>query len=215
MPRKLLALAIGNVTLAVIGGVLLVTLAEGSKVFAGGSHPTIDVGDTWFCAPEFQNGVCDTTIPAGDTVTWNFSGAGVPHSSRECGTSCNAATMNPLWNSGFITDGSTFQFTFDQAGTYLYRCEVHPIAMRGRIIVTELSEETPAVTPTPVVTPAARPGDVDCGGTVNSIDAALVLQFSAGLLHSLSCPLNGDMNGDGHINSIDAALILQHVAGLI
>jgi len=115
--------------------------------------------------------------------------------------------MNPLWSSGFITDASTFEFTFDQAGTYLYRCEVHPIEMRGRIIV----QGGPAPTPTP----ERRPGDVDCGGSVTSIDAALVLQLEAGLLQSLSCPQNGDLNNDGRTNSLDAALILQHVAGLI
>jgi hypothetical protein len=240
MPRRLLALIIGNVTLAVIGAVLLATLVAGGKVSAGGPHPQIDVGDNWFCAPKFSGGVCDTTIPLGDTVIWFFGTASGTHSSRECGASCNAATMNPLWNSGFISDGSAFQFTFDQAGTYLYRCEVHPIAMRGRIIVqggveatptntppgfptptnTPPSQPTPTRTPPFVVTstptvPPARPGDVNCGGSVNSIDAALVLQFGAGLLHSLSCPQNGDMNGDGHTNSVDAALILQRVAGLI
>jgi hypothetical protein len=59
------------------------------------------------------------------------------------------------------------------------------------------------------------PGDVDCSGSVNSIDAALVLQLSAALLDELPCPQNGDVSNDGRTNSLDAALILQHVAGLI
>ena len=68
--------------------------------------------------------------------------------------------------------------------------------------------------PTPTPTPR-RAGDVNCDGTVSSIDAALVLQYDAGLIASLACQENADVNGDGNINSLDAALILQFVAGLI
>ena len=58
-------------------------------------------------------------------------------------------------------------------------------------------------------------GDADCSGDVTSIDAALVLQLTAGLLTSLSCEEFADADGDGELTSIDSALILQHVAGLI
>jgi hypothetical protein len=58
-------------------------------------------------------------------------------------------------------------------------------------------------------------GDVNGDDVPNSIDAALVLQFGAGLLGSLRCADGADVNGDGEVTSIDAALILQFVAGLI
>ncbi len=58
-------------------------------------------------------------------------------------------------------------------------------------------------------------GDVNCDGLVSSIDAALILQFTAGLLGSLPCPDGGDVNDDGSTNSLDAALILQFSAGLL
>lgn len=74
---------------------------------------------------------------------------------------------------------------------------------------------TPTPTPTATPTPRARPGDADCDGAVSAIDAALVLQYSAGLLASLRCPAAADANSDGRINAIDAALILQYVAGLL
>lgn len=58
-------------------------------------------------------------------------------------------------------------------------------------------------------------GDVGCDGVVNSIDAALILQFDAGLIDSLVCPENADVSEDGNINAIDATIILQLDAGLI
>jgi len=59
------------------------------------------------------------------------------------------------------------------------------------------------------------PGDVNCSGTVTAVDAALILQYDAGLFSPLACPENADVNHDGHVNPIDAALILQFDAGLI
>lgn len=61
----------------------------------------------------------------------------------------------------------------------------------------------------------ARPThDVNCDGRTDALDAALVLQYSAGLISSLPCPQNADANGDGRIDALDAAVILQLTAGL-
>ena len=58
---------------------------------------------------------------------------------------------------------------------------------------TSPATDTP---PPPTSTPAPPPfsGDVDCGGTVNSIDAALVLQFVGALIDGLPCQANGDVD---------------------
>lgn len=58
-------------------------------------------------------------------------------------------------------------------------------------------------------------GDALCDGQVDSIDALVVLHYSAGLLSPLPCAENGDADGNGSIDVLDAALILQHVAGLL
>ena len=60
-----------------------------------------------------------------------------------------------------------------------------------------------------------RNGDANCSLTTNSIDAALVLQFDAGLIAALACPAGADVDGNEVANSLDAALILQFEAGLI
>ena len=56
--------------------------------------------------------------------------------------------------------------------------------------------------------------DVNCDGSTNTLDAVLVLQFSAGVLPSLPCGSSGDVNHDGMVDAIDAAIILQIAAGL-
>jgi uncharacterized protein YkwD len=64
-------------------------------------------------------------------------------------------------------------------------------------------------------TPTAAFGDANCDGAVNSIDASLVLQYSAGLTGSLACQDLADVNNSSSVNVLDAALILQFSAGLI
>ena len=79
----------------------------------------------------------------------------------------------------------------------------------------------PSNTPTPTDTlPAPGPlgaltGDVNCDGMVSAVDAALVLQFNAGLSASMPCAEGADVDGDGDITSVDALLILQFTAGLL
>jgi hypothetical protein len=71
------------------------------------------------------------------------------------------------------------------------------------------------VTATPTTGIVKPCGDVNDNGSVNSVDAQLVLQFKAALIDSLPNPDSADVDGDGQITSVDAALILQLEAGLI
>jgi plastocyanin len=136
---------------------------------ASAATTTVAVGDMWFCSASFQGGVCETTITVGDTVAWDFSGAGSAHTVTECGASCDTATSTPLFSSGVIQDRSTFQFQFVQPGIYLYFCRVHPFDMRGRIVVQAAAAQTPAgQTPAAGTTPAAgaTPTASSGGGTL-------------------------------------------------
>jgi hypothetical protein len=58
-------------------------------------------------------------------------------------------------------------------------------------------------------------GDADCDGDVDAVDAALVLQYDAGLIPGMAICGAPDANRDGILNAVDAALILQYVAGLV
>ncbi len=59
------------------------------------------------------------------------------------------------------------------------------------------------------------PGDGDCDGNIDAVDAALLLQYAAGLTGPMPCLMAADVNRDSFFDAIDAALILQYVAGLI
>ena len=103
----------------------------------------------------------------------------------------------------------------------------------GAVNVLYGSAPTPTATPTHTAVATATPtsptpvsptdtppsdkqvGDVNSDGQVNAIDAALILQFGAGLIGSVPNPGSADVNSDGQINAIDAALILQFSAGLV
>jgi len=81
-----------------------------------------------------------------------------------------------------------------------------------------LGDGTTTQRTTPVDVAGLKPtacGDVNDSGSVDSIDVALVLQLTAGLVGSLENEASADVNGDGTINTIDAALILQLGAGLV
>ena len=62
--------------------------------------------------------------------------------------------------------------------------------------------------------PAVASGDVNCDGSVNSVDAALILQFEAALKDSFACPDAADVDGDSAVNSIDARIVLELDAGI-
>lgn len=59
------------------------------------------------------------------------------------------------------------------------------------------------------------PGDVDCNGVVDAVDALQVLRDVAGLSTSASCMSQlGDVDCGGDIDAVDALLVLRAVAGL-
>ena len=68
------------------------------------------------------------TIPAGDTVRWEFDEANAPH---------NVVSSSDNWtlSSPVATKGPAVEFQFDDPGTYTFLCEVHPGTMTGTVTV--------------------------------------------------------------------------------
>ena len=64
-------------------------------------------------------------VPAGTTVTWTFEDGLIPHDVKA-----------DSFSSGEPRRDGGFTHTFDQPGTYPYRCTLHD-GMTGRVVVTE------------------------------------------------------------------------------
>lgn len=79
------------------------------------------------------------TVPAGSTVTWkNEDGADHTVTSGAVAQQGGGATAKPdgKFDSGTLSGGGEFSFTFASPGTYAYFCRLHPATMRGQVTVT-------------------------------------------------------------------------------
>jgi plastocyanin len=65
------------------------------------------------------------TITIGETVKW-INNDNVDHT----------VTADGLFDSGTLSNGETFEYTFNEAGTYEYTCTIHP-NMQATITVEE------------------------------------------------------------------------------
>ena len=83
------------------------------------------------------------TIKVGETVTWTTVGA-IPHTSTADATKAQDPAHVKLpegaepWDSGFVTQGQSWNRTFDVPGEYAYFCIPHESAgMLATLTVTE------------------------------------------------------------------------------
>ena len=99
---------------------------------------------------------------SGDTAVWDFSSSINSHTVTECNASCDRpAVPSPLFDSGTVAPGGSYSFTFNDAGTFLYFCGIHPLQMFGRIVVQSSAEpatQTPSsVEPGDIIPPGSTP----------------------------------------------------------
>lgn len=69
------------------------------------------------------------SVPVGTTVTWRNDDS-APHTA----TSDSGSAIE--FDSGNLAEGDTYEHTFDEAGTFTYRCDIHQY-MTAQITVTE------------------------------------------------------------------------------
>lgn len=66
----------------------------------------------------------EVRISAGGTVTWQHKDS-APHT---------VTSDNGEFDSGSLSQGDNWSFTFEKPGTYEYHCEIHP-SMKAKVIV--------------------------------------------------------------------------------
>jgi plastocyanin len=79
------------------------------------------------------------TVPAGTTVTWKQTDPGthtVTSGTVTQGAGDVTTAPDGKFDSGNLATDATFEFTFEEAGTFPYFCTVHPATMRGEVQVT-------------------------------------------------------------------------------
>jgi plastocyanin len=82
---------------------------------------------------QFGDGVNPARIKAGDVVTWENASEvtrhGITHEPNL------DAGEERLFESNTIQPGESFSQTFDEPGTFDYVCSIHPLEMKGAIII--------------------------------------------------------------------------------
>lgn len=143
MNRKALSLGLGLVVIIIIAVVVAVAIVHQSSDKDGHDHASHSHGATQTDNSSNDQAVATDkvsieqyafspsaiTVKAGTTVTWTNHDS-VNHTV----TADDGSAIQ--FDSGDIDKGQTYQFTFDQPGTYHYHCTPHPF-MHGTVVVTE------------------------------------------------------------------------------
>jgi plastocyanin len=102
-----------------LGGLALVAVASAPITHAA------PIADQSVSINSFAFAPAELSVPVGATLTWSNAQVGVPHTS---------SSVDGLWDSGVLSTGDTFSFTFNQVGDFAYQCDIHP-SMRGIVHV--------------------------------------------------------------------------------
>ncbi len=114
-----------SVSIAGLCGVALLVAAGCGGDGGGGAEAAPVTGVTQVAAKDNRFSPAAIQVPAGTTVTWTFEDGLVPHDVKA-----------DSFGSGEPRRDGSFTHTFDQPGTYPYRCTLHD-GMTGRVVVTE------------------------------------------------------------------------------
>lgn len=97
-------------------------VAEGAEEVATQVSVTIE---------NFEFDPADINVSKGDTVIWT----------NNDNASHTVTELNATFDSGTLEMGNTFNYTFNEVGTFDYKCTFHPANMTGKVVVAEGSEE--------------------------------------------------------------------------
>jgi plastocyanin len=116
-----------TISLIMTGILTIGIVSNPTLVFSQGSNSvtiTLGAADEGNFEPFSPNAI---DVVQGSTVSWTNQDS-VPHTVTAGGTG------EPLFDSGPIPPGMTWDNTFDSSGTFGYHCSIHPWMM-GRVMV--------------------------------------------------------------------------------
>lgn len=135
------------------------------------------------------------TVPPGTTVAWSNEDS-APHT---------ATALDGAFDSGILDPGGTFSHAFAEAGTFPYRCNVHP-SMQGEIVVAGSAVGAGAAAPAATAEPPEPNASATAGVwavalTPDGADlpplAGLLALRDDGTLDAALAPAGPDAGGDG------------------
>lgn len=198
-------------------------VSEGAFVISTTPGPILDggTGNTLISAGDYHN--CVVTL-SGGLKCWGHNGYGqlgtgntVTRSSAQDVMDIGPGNVKPTPPPTFTPTNTTEPTATEMPTATATLTATHTPSETPTPSATLMATDTPTAISTPTHTPTVRTrlrnGDADGSGEIDVVDAALVVQFLAGLLPSVSAA--ADANADGEVDAVDAALILQYVAGLI
>lgn len=130
------------------------------------------------------------SISVGDTVHWT-NRDNMEHTAT---SQTGPGTLIPsgVFDSGLLSFGDQFSFTFTTPGTFNYFCVPHGSSMQGAITVT--------------APPPPCPGDANADRLVNAADLSVLLaQFTA----TVPSGSGADFNNDAVVNAADLSVLLS------
>ena len=127
----------GATTTMETGGAAAEGTQDGAGATGGGANQVVEMNDQLKFDPE------TITIKVGDSVTWTTVGAAPHTSTGDPSKAANAANVSlpdgaEPWDSGMVSQGGEFTYTFQVPGEYKYICIPHELAgMLGTVVVEE------------------------------------------------------------------------------
>lgn len=145
-----MVLAMNRNTQLIMASILFATfifaipIETGPQTVRGSNQATVAIVDYAF-SPKHLN------VTTGTTVIWNYGSGYSEHTVTSVGNTTGSGS--PLFNSGTLSPGQSYQHTFNNPGVYTYQCSFHyatyPAMANAWVNVTGTPVSPPPQTSTP------------------------------------------------------------------
>jgi plastocyanin len=150
---------------ALAGALTALAALAGAPAASGQGHVVQAVDGTEADGYNNRWAPATTTVTAGETVTWSFTGSTVYHNVVSSGSNWKFGNGNPA----IAPPPASYQFS--TPGTYRFLCQIHATTMVGNVIVTDASGNPPPPPPPPPLSEQPFPNDAGAPSFVEVTDA--------------------------------------------